>query len=127
MQTIERKSNITFHKWNKVGDTLDVIVKDEAVFDKPNQFGGKDSYFRGVITGTEDAVQVNMPYDLRSKYEQVQDGVVLGQTRFIIRYAGTKPMKGKAPLKLFDVQVEGLAGEGAPAQTAAKGDEEIPF
>jgi hypothetical protein len=108
MQTIERQDGITFHKWNKVGDTVDVTITEAAVLDKPNQFGGKDNYFRGVITGTDDRIQVPMPYDLLKKFELVQESVILGETRFVITFEGTKPMKGKAPLKLFKVDVDGL-------------------
>jgi hypothetical protein len=126
MQTIERKNDLTFNKWDKVGKSLDVVITDEAVLGKQNQFGGEDNYFRGVISGTDDKVQVNMPHDLLKKFELVQDAVVLGQTRFVITYTGSKPMKGKAPLKLFDVQVEGLAGESASAP-GPQADEDIPF
>ena len=111
LQPVNRKNDLTFHKWDEKGQELDVTITDEPVMGVENQFGGKDYFFRGVKTGTEDRVQVPMPYDLRSKFEQVQDGVVLGQTRFVIAFTGTKPMKGKAPLKLFDVSVEGLKEE----------------
>jgi hypothetical protein len=111
MQTIERKNDLTFHKWDTKGQEVDVVITDEPVMGQANQFGGEDYFFRGVITGTEDRIQVNMPYDLRKKFELVQDSVVLGQTRFVIKYTGTKPMKGKAPLKLFDGAVEGLKDE----------------
>ena len=108
---IERPQELTFHKWDRVGMKLDVVITDAPVYDKPNQFGGTDNFFRGVYAGTEDKVQVPMPYDLRKKVQLVGDSIVLGQTRFVITYTGTKPMKGKAPLKLFDVDVEGLKDE----------------
>jgi hypothetical protein len=49
-----------------------------------------------------------MTYDLLKKFQQVEESIEYGRTRFIITYTGTKPMKGKAPLKLFDVQDDGL-------------------
>ncbi len=116
---VERKNDLTFHKWSKVGTKLDVVIAEEAVLGRANQFGGVDNFFRGVYAGTEDRVQVPMPYDLLKKFEQVSEGIVLGTTRFIITFTGTKPMAGKAPLKLFDVDVEGLSGDA--------GGVEIPF
>lgn len=108
METIDRKNALTFHKWDTKGQTLDVIITEAPVYDKPNSFGSKDSYFRGIITGTDDKVQVPMTYDLREKIKQVEESVVLGTTRFVITWDSVKPMKGKAPLKLFIVQAEGL-------------------
>lgn len=108
---IERPNDLTFHKWDTKGQQIDVTITDDAVLGKANQFGGVDNYFRAVYTGTEDKVQVPMPYDLLKKFELVQDSVILGKTRFMITFTGTKPMKGKAPLKLFDVDVEGLKEE----------------
>jgi hypothetical protein len=111
MARIERKSELEFLKWSEKGQEVDVIIVEEAVLGKANQFGGVDNYFRAVYTGTEDKVQINMPYDLLKKYEQVAESIVLGQTRFIIKFTGTRPIKGKAPMKLFDVDVEALRDE----------------
>jgi hypothetical protein len=111
MARIERKQELEFLKWDEKGKAIDVVITNDAVLGKPNDFGGTDNFFRAVYTGTEDKVQVPMPYDLLKKFEQVQESVVLGQTRFLITFTGTKPMKGKAPLKLFDVDVEGLKEE----------------
>lgn len=108
MQTIERPDSLTFHKWDSKGQSIDVTITEPAVLGKQNQFGGVDNYFRGVITGTEDRIQVPMTYDLLKKFELVQESIVLGQTRFIITFTGTKAMKGKAPLKLFEMKVDGL-------------------
>lgn len=114
MARIERKQDLTFHKWDTKGQTIKVVQTDDAVLGRANDFGGEDYFFRGVFAGTEDRVQVPMPYDLRKKYEQVADRVVPGETVWTITFTGTKPMKGKAPLKLFDVDVEGLKAEDAP-------------
>lgn len=108
MQTIDRPSSLTFHKWETKGQSIDVVIREAPVYDKPNSFGGSDNYFRGTIHGTDDKVQVNMPFDLREKVKQVEESIEYGKTRFLITYIGSKPMKGKAPLKLFDVQAEGL-------------------
>lgn len=108
METLENPNKLTFLKWQKVGDELDVTITEAPVFDKPNQFGSKDSSFRAVITGTEDRVQVPMPVDLKEKVKGIADRIALGETRLVIKYTGTKPMKGKAPMKVFDVKVEGL-------------------
>lgn len=109
METIERKDALTFHKWNSKGQTIDVVVTEAPVFDKLNDFNSEDNYFRGVLTGTEDRIQVNMPYDLKQKVRPIKERIKFGETRFIITWTDTKPMKkGKAPMKIFDVQAEGL-------------------
>jgi len=105
---IERQNTIQFWKWDTKGQSLDVVITDAPVYGKQNTFGGTDNYFRGVISGTEEKVQVNMPYDLREKVKQIEESIEYGVTRFTITFTGTKPMKGKAPLKLFDVDAEGL-------------------
>lgn len=116
VQTIERKSELSFPKWDTVGMELDVVITEAAVKGKVNQFGGVDNYFRGVITGTEDKVQVSMPYDLLKKFEQVEESIVLGQTRFVIKYESKRMLPpgadGKArQFKTFSVGVEGLKDE----------------
>jgi hypothetical protein len=101
---VERPQNLTFHKWDTKGQSLDVVIDSAPVYEKENSFGGKDYYFRGHVTGTDDKIQVNMPYDLREKVKVVEESIEYGKTRFVITFTGTKPMKGKAPLKLFDVE-----------------------
>lgn len=107
MQTIERQSSVEFFKWQTVGTELDVTVTELPVYDRPNQFGGKDHFFRGE-TAEGQVVQVPMPFDLKAKVSQVHESIVPGQTRFVIKFTGTRPIKGKAPMKLFSVGVEGL-------------------
>lgn len=108
MQTIERQNNLTFHKWDTKGQEIDVVIDEQPVYNKANSFGGTDNFFRGRVYGTESRIQVNLPYDLKEKIKQVEESIEYGVTRFVIKFTGTKPMKGKAPLKLFDVQAEGL-------------------
>jgi hypothetical protein len=105
---IERQQNLQFWKWDTKGQSLDVVITEAPVYGRPNSFGGTDNFFRGVISGTEDKVQVNMPYDLREKVKTIEESIEYGTTRLVITFTGTKPMKGKAPLKLFDVDAEGL-------------------
>lgn len=105
---IERKQDLEFLKWDKVGKAVSVVITDEPVLGRANSFGGEDYFFRGLHAGTEDKVQINMPYDLRSKVGQVLEAgaIAYGETRFDIKFTGTKPMVGKAPLKLFEVEVD---------------------
>lgn len=107
-QKLERQNAITFWKWDTKGQNLKVVVDEAPIYEKPNTFGGEDNYFRGRIAGTEDKVQVNMPYDLREKVKNAQESFEYGVTTLDITFTGTKPMKGKAPLKLFDVEADGL-------------------
>ena len=111
MQKVERPNDLTFHKWDAVGSTVDVVITDAPVYDKPNSLGGKDNYFRAVVTGTEDRIQVPMPYDLKKKVQVIEESIVYGKTRLVIAFIATKPLPGRSALKVFDVQVEGLKDE----------------
>lgn len=107
-QQLTRPDALTFHKWDEVGQTLDFIADGEPVFDRPNQFGSKDSFIRGIIEADGSQVQVPMTYDFAHKVRPIADLILPGVTKFSVRFTGTKPIKGKAPMKLYDVEVEGL-------------------
>jgi hypothetical protein len=108
---VERPQKLVFHKWDTKGQTIQVIPTDPAVFDKENSFGSKESYFRGRLVGEEDTekrIQVPMTLDLREKYKVIEDSIVYGETVLTITWESSKPMKNRAPLKVFVVDAEGL-------------------
>jgi hypothetical protein len=111
MQTLPNASSRNFFKWQKVGQSVDIVVTQAPVFDKPNSFGGTDSFLLGQ-DAEGNVQQVPLTFNPREKIRVIADRVIPLKTRFILTFTGTTPIKGKAPLKNFDVQVDGLGEEG---------------
>ena len=101
MQTLPDTNGRTFFKWKSVGDTVDIVVTEAPVFDKPNQFGSKDSYLLGQNAEGE-TLQVPLPVNAKGKVQGIADLIIPGKTRFVLKFTGTVPIKGKAqPVDVF--------------------------
>ena len=68
MQTLPDTNGRTFFKWKSVGDTVDIVVTEAPVFDKPNQFGSKDSFLLGQNAEGE-TLQVPLPVNAKGKVQ----------------------------------------------------------
>lgn len=112
METIKPKSELNFFKWENVGDSITFVVDELPVWDKPNPFGQTDNF----IVGTDDEGQrhsIPLPHQAKAAVKEVEESIVVGQTRFCIRYVARKSLpasgnKKARQLKMMEVAVEGL-------------------
>jgi hypothetical protein len=106
-QQLNNPDALTFYKWEKVGQSITVVIEGEPVFDKPNSFGSKDSFIIG-RDSEGNRVQVPLTTDAKARIKPVLELLVDGITTLTLTFTGTRAIKGKSPLKLFTVEADGL-------------------
>jgi hypothetical protein len=106
-QQLYNPDSLTFYKWEKVGQSITIVVEGEPVLDRPNSFGSKDSFIIG-RDADGNRVQVPLTTDAKARIKPVVDLLVGGITTLTLTFTGTRAIKGKSPLKLFSVEADGL-------------------